>query len=236
MTRRHDGESSRILEEYRRRSREIPAGFYDLDRPANLFARHGQERALIAALRREKLLPLAPLRLLEVGCGQGQWLSILESFGATRERLAAIELDPERAATSAMRFAGADVRQGDASALPWESGRFDVVLQSTVFTSILDQPMREAVAGEMLRVLAPGGVVLWYDFTYDNPGNPNVHGLGRRDLEELFPRCKIVTERVTLAPPIARRVVPVSRLAADLMERLKLLNTHFMATIRRKYA
>jgi hypothetical protein len=43
-------ETDRILEEHRRREHEIPAGFYDLDRPANLFLRHGQERALRGAL------------------------------------------------------------------------------------------------------------------------------------------------------------------------------------------
>ena len=41
---------------------------------------------------------------------------------------------------------------------------FDLLLQSPVFTSILDQAMKERVAAEMMRVSKPGGLILWYDF------------------------------------------------------------------------
>lgn len=226
-------EADRILEEHRRREREVPAGFYDLDRPANLFLRHGQERALRDALERSGLLPLSGRRLLEVGCGSGNWLEILERFGARQEGLAGIDLDPGRAAACAARFPGVDIRSGDASVLPWESGSFDVVLQSTVFSSILDPEMRRAVAGEMLRVLAPGGAILWYDFFVDNPANPNVRGVRRREIEALFPGCRAELRRATLAPPLARRVVPVSWTLAAVLESLRVFDTHYLGVIRR---
>jgi ubiquinone/menaquinone biosynthesis C-methylase UbiE len=226
-------EADRILEEHRRREREVPAGFYDLDRPANLFLRQGQERALRDALERSGLLPLSGRRLLEVGCGSGNWLEILERFGARREGLAGIDLDPGRAAACAARLPGADIRSGDASVLPWQSGSFDVVLQSTVFSSILDPEMRRAVAFEMLRVLAPGGAILWYDFFVDNPANPNVRGVRRREIEALFPGCRIDPRRATLAPPIARRVVPVSWTLATVLESLRVFDTHYLVLIRR---
>jgi ubiquinone/menaquinone biosynthesis C-methylase UbiE len=226
-------EADRILEEHRRRGREIPAGFYDLDRPANLFLRHGQERALRDALERSGLLPLSGRRLLEVGCGSGNGLEILERFGARRERLAGIDLDPGRAAACSARFPAADIRSGDASVLPWESGSFDLVFQSTVFSSILDPGMRRAVASEMLRVLAPGGAVLWYDFFVDNPANPNVRGIRRREIEALFPGCRVELRRATLAPPLARRIVPVSWTLAAVLEALRVFDTHHLASIRR---
>jgi ubiquinone/menaquinone biosynthesis C-methylase UbiE len=221
-------EADRILEELRRREREVPADFYSLDRPANLFLRQGQERALRKAL--EEIGPLAGKRVLEVGCGSGSWLEMLERSGA--DDLAAIELEPERASRAAARFPDADIRSGDASRLPWESGSFDVVLQSTVFSSILDPGMRRAVASEMLRVLAPGGAVLWYDFFVDNPSNPHVRGIRRREIEALFPGCRAVLRRTTLAPPIARRIVPVSWKLAALLESLRVLDTHWFGVIR----
>ncbi|HWM90800.1 MAG TPA: class I SAM-dependent methyltransferase [Thermoanaerobaculia bacterium] len=224
-------EADRILEELRRREREVSAGFYDLDRPANLFLRHGQERALCKALEDSGLLPLAGRRILEVGCGSGNWLEILERFGA--EHLSGIELDPERAARAADRFPGADIRTGDASRLPWGDGGFDIVLQSTVFSSILDPGMRKAVASEMLRVLAPGGAILWYDFFMDNPSNPHVRGIRRREIAALFPGCRVVLRRATLAPPLARRIVPVSWTLAALLESLRVLDTHYLGVIRR---
>jgi ubiquinone/menaquinone biosynthesis C-methylase UbiE len=226
-------ETDRILEEHRRRDREIPAGFYDLDQPANLFLRHGQERALRDALERSGLLPLSGRRLLEVGCGSGNWLEILERFGARREEISGIDLDPGRAAACASRFPGADVRSGDASVLPWESGSFDLVLQGTVFSSILDPGMRRAVASEMLRVLAPGGAILWYDFFMDNPANPNVRGVRRRGIETLFPGCRVELRRATLAPPLARRIVPVSWTVAAVLESLRVFDTHYLGRIGR---
>lgn len=220
-------EADRILEELRRREREVPADFYSLDRPANRFLRRGQERALARAL--EEIGQLSGKRVLEVGCGSGNWLEMLS--GA--KELAGIDLDPGRAAGAAARFPGADIRAGDASRLPWASGSFDVVLQSTVFSSILDPAMRRAVASEMLRVLAPGGAILWYDFFVDNPSNPHVRGVRRREIEALFPGCRVALRRTTLAPPLARRIVPVSWKLAELLESLRVLDTHWFGVIRR---
>jgi len=216
-------EADRILEELRRREREIPVDFYSLDRPANRFLRQSQERAL------RTIGPLAGKRVLEVGCGSGNWLEMLK--GATS--LSGIDLDPGRASRAAARFPEADIRAGDASRLPWASGSFDLVLQSTVFSSILDVEMRRAVASEMLRVLAPGGAVLWYDFFVDNPSNPHVRGVRRREIEALFPGCRVTLRRTTLAPPLARRIVPVSWTLAALLESLRVLDTHYFGVIRR---
>jgi ubiquinone/menaquinone biosynthesis C-methylase UbiE len=226
-------ERERILAELARRDREVPAGFYDLDRPANLFLRQGQERALLRALREAGLLPLAGRRVLEVGCGAGTMLEMMERFGARREDLAGIDLDAGRIAAAARRLPGADLRAGDASALPWEPGRFDVVLQSTVLTSILDPAMRGRVAAEMLRVLSPEGAILWYDFFVNNPSNPNVRGVGRREIRRLFPGCRVALRRATLAPPLARRVVPLSWTLATLLEAVPWLRTHYAGVIRR---
>jgi ubiquinone/menaquinone biosynthesis C-methylase UbiE len=220
-------EADRILEELRRREREVPADFYSLDQPANRFLRQGQERALRKAL--EEIGPLTGKQVLEVGCGSGNWLEML--MGA--ESLAGIDLDPGRAASAAARFPGADIRSGDASRLPWASGSFDVILQSTVFSSILDPDMRRSVASEMLRVLAPGGAILWYDFFVNNPSNPHVRGVRRREIEALFPGCRVALRRATLAPPLARRIVPVSWKLAALLESLRVLNTHWFGVIRR---
>jgi ubiquinone/menaquinone biosynthesis C-methylase UbiE len=171
--------------------------------------------------------------VLEVGCGSGNWLEILERFGARLDRLAGIDLDAGRADVCRSRFPGADIRSGDASVLPWEGGSFDLVLQSTVFSSILDPGMRRAVASEMLRVLASGGAVLWYDFFVDNPANPNVRGVRRREIEALFPGCRIDLRRATLAPPLSRRIVPVSWTLATVLESLRLFDTHYLGMIRR---
>src|SRR5690606_20407090 len=76
---------------------------------------------------------------------------------------------------------------GDASALDLEDRSFDIVLQSTVFTSVLDDAFQERLAARMWSLVRPGGGILWYDFTWDNPRNPDVRGVSRRRVRRLFP-------------------------------------------------
>lgn len=237
-------EADRIREEYRRRAREVPPDRYAPTTPANLFLVQQRARQLVRLLARERLLPLGGKRVLEVGCGSCGWLPMLEDFGATRGDLAGIDLDPTRAAAAARRLcghrdeagrllaAGADIRCGDATALPWADGAFDLVVQSTVLTSVLDPGMKRALAAEMVRVLRPGGAVVWYDFAYSNPANANVRGIGRREIAALFPGCRPSLSRVTLAPPVARRLVPYTWVGAAALEALWVLNTHYLGIIR----
>ena len=56
--------------------------------------------------------------------------------------------------------------------------------------------------------VAPGGGVLVYDFTIDNPRNPDVKGIPLSEVTALFPHANIHSRRITLAPPIARRLPP----------------------------
>lgn len=239
-------EVERILAEYARREREIAPDYYSPGKVENLFMFQQRTRRVIRALVEEGFWPLSCFDILDVGCGAGKWLADLEAWGATRGRLHGIDLDERRAALARTRLCeqrdplgqivapGADIRTGDASRLPWADRSFDLVLQSTVFTSILDSGMKCKVAGEMLRVLRPDGVIIWYDFRVDNPSNPHVRGVGRREIRELFPGCAIEAAALTLAPPLARRIVPVTWIGALLLEKVPWLCTHYLAVIRRR--
>jgi SAM-dependent methyltransferase len=228
-----DPEVARIRDAYERRRRELPADLYSTDRPVNLFFRVGQERVLVQLLNERGLVPLRGRRVLDVGCGRGAWLATFEGYGVERSALAGIELDPERAQLCRDRLAGADVRQGNAAQLPWPDATFDLVCQFVVFSSILDERMRQDVAAEMRRVLRPGGAIVWYDFFVDNPRNKDVRGVGRGELARLFPGWRLDLRRCTLAPPIARRVVPRSWATGALLERLGVLNTHYLGLVTR---
>lgn len=226
-------EKERIVAEVARRAAQIPQGFYALDRPANRFIYRRYTAEARGLLDRAGLKPLRDLRVLEIGCGHGQWLVELQSWGASPGNLYGIDLDAPHICEARRRLPEADLRVGDAAALPWGDGEFDIVIQSTVFTSILDPEMRNAVAREMVRVLRSPGVILWYDFVYDNPRNPNVSGIGIREMRRLFPDLVLRYRRVTLAPPIARRVVPVSEALASALYALPFLRTHIVATLSR---
>jgi len=96
--------------------------------------------------------------------------------------------------------------------------------------------MKQAVVAEMTRVLKSGGIVIWYDFFYNNPSNPNVRGVGASEIRSLFPGFSITLRRITLAPPVARRLVPISWVTALLLEKLRVLNTHHLGILRKPLA
>lgn len=230
--REHSKEIDRIVREYERRTSELDPDFYSLSKPANLFTRQSQVRAIAAALTRVGMMPLASRDLLDLGCGRGDWLAEFELLGAARSRLSGIELMEDFARTAQRRLPGANIVQGDASKLPWPDASFDVVFQSTVFTSILDASVKQRIAREMRRVLKPGGAIVWYDFTFNNPKNKHVRGIGRNEIRDLFQGGSCRFEKTTLAPPIARRIVSVSWTLAQILESVRVLNSHCIATIQ----
>ncbi|MEX0878339.1 MAG: class I SAM-dependent methyltransferase [Thermoanaerobaculia bacterium] len=168
---------------------------------------------------------------LEIGYGSLGWLGQLLCWGVRTGDLHGIELDAGRAAEARLRFPGADLRIGDATRLPWPDGGFPLVIASTVFTSILDFVVRQMVANEISRVLAPGGALLWYDFRVNNPANPNVRKVGRRELAQLFPALRGTVRSATLAPPVGRAVIQVSWLLGELLEAIPFLRTHLLAVL-----
>lgn len=104
-------------------------------------------------------------------------------------------------------------------------------MQSTVFTSLLDAAFQQRLAARMWSLTRPGGGILWFDFVYDNPRNPDVRGVPRARLRELFPHGEMVCWRVTLAPPIARRVTRISPSLYAAFDVLPFLRTHVLCWI-----
>ncbi len=224
-------ESQRMLEENARRDCEVDSTRYAPWAPAELFMREGRRRAAARMLHRLRVFPEAGDPVLEVGYGRLGWLADLMGWGLRCFDLHGIELDTERAEVAQAAFPGADLRVGDAASMGWAAASFELVVASTVFTSILDEQVRRAVAEEICRVLRPGGALLWYDFRVDNPANPNVRGIGRGELNALFPELEHHVRSVTLAPPLARAVAPVSWTLATILERLPFVRSHLLGVL-----
>ena len=225
-------ETQAMAERYARR-----AGLADLYsplRPEVWQAQQERQRVMLSLLKQHVLRPLSSLDVLEIGCGHGDNLLELLRLGFDPARLLANELLPERAAAARRRLPVATrLHEGDALALPQADASLDIVLQSTVFSSILDEAFQQRLATAMWRWLKPGGAVLWYDFTLNNPRNPDVRGVPPARIAALFPAGRIDARRVTLAPPIARRVVRLHPAAWRLFNALPLLRTHLLAWIEK---
>jgi len=172
---------------------------------------------------------LGARRAVEVGCGAGGNLLELLRFGFRPEHLAGIELRPERLAHArgilpeAVRLVA-----GDAVDAHIEPGSQDLVLQFTVFSSLLDDATQAHLAAAMWRWVKPGGGVLWYDFTMNNPRNPDVRGLPLASVRALFPGAAVRACRVTLAPPLARAVTRAHPALYGCFNALPILRTHVL--------
>jgi SAM-dependent methyltransferase len=225
-------EEARIRAAYAKR--EENDARYSWFSPGYQFMLQQRERRLLSVLCRHGWTAWESKTVLEVGCGTGQWLRDFIKWGARPENVTGIDLLAERV-SKARRLCPPSVRIECASAaeLPFSDGTFDLVLQSTVFTSILDAGMKQQVGSEMLRVVRRDGIIIWYDYHVNNPWNSDVRGITRREIKRLFPSCQIELQRITLLPPLARLLAPYSYLGCYLLEKLPPLCTHYLGIIRK---
>jgi SAM-dependent methyltransferase len=224
-----DHETEAVKQRYARRA---VGDLYSPLRPEVWQSSQERQRALIALLVRHVSRPLAELDVLEVGCGTGANLLELLRLGCDAGRLAGSELLPERCAHARRQLPAATaLHEGDALALELPPACFDIVYQSTVFSSLLDDAYQQRLAERMWHWVRPGGGVLWYDFTVDNPRNPDVRGVPLARVSALFPQGRVHSCRVTLAPPLARAVVRVHPALYTVCNAVPWLRTHVFAWI-----
>jgi ubiquinone/menaquinone biosynthesis C-methylase UbiE len=209
----------------------VDVSLYAPWQPGELLLRSERKRLAAQMLYQAGAFPSARRQCLEVGYGTIGWLGELISWGVPETNLHGIEADASRAHCARAILPCADLRIGDACDLPWNDNSFQLVIASTVFTSIRDDRAQSQIAGEITRVLSPGGALLWYDFAVPSPRNPNVRRITRRKLRQLFPQLAGHIRSVSLAPPLARLVAPRSWTLAALLEAIPLLRTHLLAVL-----
>ena len=223
-------EPAAVRQRYARRSTTDHR--YSLLRPDVWQTVQERQRAMLTLFSRLGFGNLAELRLFEVGCGSGGNLLELLRLGFRPEHLAGAELLPERLAQAREVLPPAlALYGGDAAALDLPAATQNVVFVSTVFSSLLDDTFQQHLADAMWRWVKPGGGVLWYDFTVNNPRNADVRGVTTRRIRALFAHGDLQFRRVTLAPPIARAVTRLHPGLYTVFNVIPLLRTHVLAWI-----
>ena len=197
-------EIDRIKKTYKKRDKIGISKLYSFLNKSTIFIYHQREKAMLEALSSQDIKDLSYKRILDVGCGSGGVLRDFIKYGAIPENLYGVDLLPDRIERAKKLSPHINFYLGSATELPFENEFFDIVMQFTVFTSILDYSMKQKIAKEMLRVLKPDGIIIWYDYWISKPTNPDVKGVGKQEIKKLFPNCKFEFHRITLAPPIAR--------------------------------
>jgi ubiquinone/menaquinone biosynthesis C-methylase UbiE len=226
-----DPEVERIRKIYARRDVNIDPERYTLFDAAYLCLHHSRQRALLNLLRRVGINTLQGRRVLEVGCGRADILIEYLGYGVNSKDLVGIDLLFDHLSQAHERLPVLQLLCADGRFLPFRDNSFDVVIQYTVFSSVLNDHDRQNLATEMLRVVNPGGLIVSYDFWPNNPSNPDVRGLRFSQIRTLFPYCHYDLQRIVLAPPISRRIAPLSSLVCQALEKLPFLCSHFLVGI-----
>jgi len=224
-------EEDRIRAVYAKRQKSTR---YSMFTPSHLFIIQGVTREIVYLLKQHGLTGLETKKILEIGCGAGFWLREFIQLGARPGNLFGIDLladpvaDARQLSAESVKF-----QCQSAASLSFPDASFDLILQATVFTSILDSIMKQQIASEMVRVVKPDGLILWYDYHVNNPRNPDVRGIKKQEIQRLFPDCRIDLRRITLAPPLTRLIAPYSWLACYLLEKMPWLCTHYLGVIQK---
>lgn len=119
--------------------------------------------------------PVANGRLLDVGCGAGEYVAFAQSQGW---RVSGVETDDEAVEVGSKR--GLDIVQGMAESLPFENCTFDVVRLWQVLEHTYS-PTK--VIAEINRIMKPGGHLLL--------SVPNFGGAQRRVLGKCWPHLDV---------------------------------------------
>ena len=172
---------------------------------------------------------------MEIGCAGGGVINSLLQLGVREQNIYGIDIRPEGVEDAKMAFPNVNFTVMDARQLEFPDSNFDVVTIFTLLSSILEYKIRKKIASEIERVLKPGGMVIYYDFRYNNPFNPNVMGIRKTEIKKLFPRMNRELKLITLLPPLARRLGGWTKLYILLFLLFPCLRSHYLGLFIKEY-
>ena len=223
----------RLRKEYTRRAQSAGRDDrYSSTNPAYQWLMATRHQAIIELLDHFRRKDLSQLRILEMGCGSGGVLQEFISLGAEPSNLYGVDLLFDRLRVASCNLPACSYITANGQQLPLPADSFDLVLQFTAFSSILDPSTKLSMATEIVRVLKSSGGILWYDFVW-NPLNRQTDGIPRSQVKKLFPEMQITSRRITLAPPLTRILLPRFQSIAKGLTKLCFLNSHLLIWIQK---
>jgi ubiquinone/menaquinone biosynthesis C-methylase UbiE len=181
----------------------------NFDHRASEYARHRKVHAGVVDELVESGLFTPATRLLDVGCGTGNYAEALTK--ATGCRVSGV--DPSQGMLDRARDAAPweSLKQGSAESLPFPSDLFDVVMSTDVIHHIGD---RDAYFSEVARVLRPSGQIVTVTDSHDDiprrrPLSSHFPETVNVELQRYLPVPQLLDE-MALAGFVEPRLVQVS--------------------------
>jgi ubiquinone/menaquinone biosynthesis C-methylase UbiE len=203
---------------------------YSLSNPGNKYnyahLLNGMREFLSSAF-----LDFSNIKLLEVGCGELFWPEVLTEIGCRKENCFGTDILHQRMLKGRQKGRQTAAVTSSVLDLPFQSDSFDLLCQFTLMTSIPENTDRIEAIREMMRVLKPGGFILWYDFRFNNPKNPHTRAIDKNELHELFSPLTVKLKTITVFPPLARKVPSAGVPLLKFINLFSMLRTHYLALI-----
>ncbi len=127
----------------------------------DVFTPESNVRLITTCMRLADIRPGA--RIADLGCGSGVFTDLLRSLGY---KAVGLDISPKLIALGRAKYPGVEFMEGDVEELPFADASLDGVLLSGLVHHLPD-PSR--CAGEVFRVLKPGGSFVAFDPNRMNP-------------------------------------------------------------------
>ena len=111
----------------------------------------------------ENLKLTSDARLLDIGCGRGTLMRVLDEQLRFKQPPVGVDLSGEMLAMARHDEAGRQFARATAVALPFEDGAFTLVTAGYVVKHMDDAELRSLLS-EVKRILEPGGLALIWEF------------------------------------------------------------------------
>ncbi|MBW3041826.1 class I SAM-dependent methyltransferase [Prochlorococcus marinus] len=178
--------------------------------PENFYQVFARDIAFYKVLNFIDLRKIKTLKVLDVGCGDGNGTIKFIQLGFLPSNVYGIELIKERLEKAKNQYPNLNFMINDASNLEFESNSFDLVNESTMFIHSIDKVESDEIAKEMIRVTKKNKYIILQDWRYSKPWNHNYNGLSKSRIKEIF-SVGVLTELIcqrngALIPPLGRRI------------------------------
>lgn len=225
-------EKQQIIERYKKRENEKKGVVYDL-KPENQYIYYNYDFELSKLLQNDFLNgSITKKSILIIGSGFGREVYLLNRLGVHPSQISCFEVLEDRCNYLKSTVNGLKMCVNDYFHSGSVKEKFDYVICSTVFSSILDEKNRIQLLKDIENVLELEGKLIIFDFIYNNPKNKDVKKFVTKEYIRFTKLKTIKNKRIILYPAITQKIFQKLPLLVFILTQIRLLNTHSITILK----